>query len=675
MKTSSVTSVLKVCIAALVLLLMPIGQALAADITVDADCSLQNAILSANEEAMVEPRADCEAGDADDGNSQVDDDGNEIPAGLDRIIIDVAGTGAGVITLDGTLTVSSNMVIDGGGLAIDGAGNQIFNVSAGSLTASNLNIRNGWSESNGGAIAVSGAAVTLINSVVSDSGAKALGGGIYALNSNLSLIDSAVISSATGVLEKPEPASEDGDLCHSHDEDSIQAHTEVECHQHEGESAQTESTDEPTEAPAEEATEAPTPEPITWDAFGGGIYFEGEENSLILDRSGLEGNTSHSSGGGLYIASGSASITNSTISGNRADGEGGGLYNAGDSTLSHVTIVDNAALNTGGLLDASLLLLYNSILAGNEGGDCSGTLNATIGNLIRDGSCGHDGLSADPMLLLLGGVPSYYLPQAGSPALDSASPDFCLLTDQRGIDRASDTCDIGAAEYQQGAFEFQIQSALALLNPPAGGALSSSFSEEATPEPAPAATPKPSLCEQLPGHIKVEGFTHTSHCRDVDYSGVGNEMLVDNGAINAVDIYGWVERPLKVCFQRPSGAIVLLDAATSPREILPLQTWTEGDWQCATVGRAGTAVLMPLDFFTSGQIPEPIWDLNGCTVKTTDILNLRSEPNGASAVVANVLNDVELTADKKAPRYYRVNYYDIIGWLSSRYLTTSGNCQ
>ena len=73
--------------AALVMLLMPLGQALAADINVDADCSLQNAILSANEKIMVEPLAACEAGDSDDGSTQVDDDGNEIPAGLDTITI------------------------------------------------------------------------------------------------------------------------------------------------------------------------------------------------------------------------------------------------------------------------------------------------------------------------------------------------------------------------------------------------------------------------------------------------------------------------------------------------------------------------------------------------------------------------------------------------------------
>lgn len=635
MKTPRFMSVLTVCVTALILLLMPIGQALAADITVDADCSLQNAVLSANEEATVEPRADCETGDADDGNSQVDDDGSEIPAGLDTITIDVSGTDEGVIALDAKLTVTSNIVIEGGGLAIDGGGRQIFNVSAGSLTAKDLNIRGGWSDDNGGAIAVSNAAVTLINSVVSDSGAKKLGGGIYAIDSDLTLVDSAVTESATGVLTKPETPVAD---------------------------------DSGTETNAEPTEEAPE-ETITWDTFGGGIYFAGESNSLTIDRSGLSANVAHSSGGGVYIASGSASITNSTISDNRAAVEGGGVYNAGASTLTHVTVVNNYAEMFGGVVDASELQLYNSILSGNAGGDCSGTLNALIGSLIHDGSCGHDGLSEDPMLLLLDGIPPYYVPQQGSPALDSASPDHCLLTDQRGVDRAPDSCDIGAAEHQDGVFAFQIQSALALLNPLADGEAGGGV-----PGSESAATPIPSLCGQLPGHYRVEGYTYSSHCKLADHLGIGNQLLVNNGAIDAIDIFGWVAQPLKMCFLRPSGAIVLLDAANSPRTIVPLRTWTEDGWICATVDRNGTAVLMPIEFFTSGAIPEPIWDLTGCTVTTVDILNLRGEPNGASAIIANVLNDVTLTADKRATHFHRVNYYDVIGWLSSSYLSMSGNC-
>lgn len=674
MKTSSFISIIYLCLASMVLLLMPIGQALAADITVDADCSLQNAILSANEQDMAEPMADCETGDDDDGSTQVDDDGNEIPAGEDTIAIDVAGTVEGVITLDATLAITTNIVIEGGGYAIDGAGNQIFSVTAGSLTANNLNIRNGWTEGNGGAISAANAAVTLNNSVVSGSGAKVLGGGIYALDSDLTLIDSVVSGNATGVLTKPEPPPEAEDLCHQHAGSGAHAHAEEQCHAHEQDNAQS----RPTEEPAAEPTTEPTQDPITWDTSGGGVFFEGLENNLIIDKSGVDTNATPANGGGVYIASGRARITNSTISENSAGADGGGLYNAGDAALTHVTVVHNRAATTGGVVDAAMLLLHNSILAHNEGGDCSGTLNATIGNLIRDLSCRHDGLGEDPFLLLLGGSPSYYLPQEGSRALDSASAEYCLPTDQRGIDRAPDTCDIGAAEHQPGVFNFQIQSALALLNPPdSGGSSSSSSAAQRTasrPEPAPQPTSAPSTCASMPSHISIYGFRNNTACKVLDEGGVANQTILDYGFFYAVDIFGDLSSTVVTCFQHGPGIIILLDAANSPRNIVPLRARLQSGMICADVTRPGSVVLMPEAFWQTGYAPKPIWELSGCTVTTTDILNLRSEPNAASAIVANVLNDVQLTADMKADNYFRVNYYQILGWLSGDYLAKSGNC-
>ncbi|MCY3833939.1 MAG: SH3 domain-containing protein [Chloroflexi bacterium] len=650
MKTSSAISLRQILVA-LLLLSLPIGPTLAADIRVDADCSLENAIASANEGVMAAPRADCETGAADDGNAQVDDDGVEIPAGLDTITIDIAGAVEGVITIGAPLAVTTNIAIDGSGFTVEGAGNQIFNVTDGSLTIYDLTMNGGWTEGSGGAIAVHNAALTLNNSVVSGSGARELGGGIYALDSALTLINSVVSANATGIVNRPEPPQPAADDA-------------------EGETAQAEQS-------AESQASAPA-ETITWVTFGGGIYFEGADSSLIIDRSGLDRNVSPSNGAGLYIASGAVTIRNSTVSSNVARGDGGGIYNAGDSAFTHVTVVNNVAANTGGIVDSAMLLLYNSILADNDGGDCSGTLNATIGNLIRDLSCGHDGLSADPNLLLLGGSPPYYLPQEGSPALDAAAADYCELTDQRGINRAPDACDIGAAEHQEGVFEFQIQSAMALLSGAASDGASSAedlATEEPTPEePTPEPTPLPPTCERLPAHITVSAASGTE-CKVLDAAGVGNEVLINHGFLYAVDIFGYVTGVNKTCFQSEEGIIVLLDAANAPRNIVLPQSRREPDgWICADVDRAGTVVLMPRVFLESGHIPEPVWDLTGCTVTTTEILNLRSEPNTTSEIIANVLSETRLTADRKTTHFFRVNYFDRIGWLSADYLSASDNC-
>jgi len=470
------------------------------------------------------------------------------------------------------------------------------------------------------------------------------------------------------VITKPEPPAEtdDSSADSSGDSNNGDGTAQTDDSDQSDVSAQTDS--------AEGTAEESAAEPITWDTSGGGIYFKGENNSLVIERSGLDANLSHNLGGGLYIASGVATISNTTISGNRAD-EGGGLYNAGDSTLKHVTVVFNSAADTGGIYDSATLQLYNSVVADNEGGDCAGTLNALIGNLIRDRSCGHDGISRDPALLLLGGSPAYYLPQLGSPALDSASSQHCLPTDQRGIIRAPEACDMGAAEYEPGAFTFQIQSALAIVSPPdAGGGGAQDDEPQPTPEPASPPTDVPATCANMPSDIFIFGYQSGTACKVLDASGVGNRVVIDAGFIQAVDMFGDLSSPVTACFGQGAGIIILLDAANSPRNIVPLRARLENGMICADVDRAGTVVLMPESFADTGLAPAPAWELSGCTVTTTAILNLRSEADNASSIVANVLNNVQLTADMKAKNYYRVNYYEIKGWLSADYLSKSGNC-
>lgn len=709
MKNPRLNLMIHVCIV-MALWLLPIGFAQAADITVDADCSLSNAIRSANGEDLVEPRVNCEAGDAADAEAKVDEaTGAALPAGQDTIRLDVSGTDEGAILLDATLSVSSEIVIEGKGYSVNGGGNQIFNVTAGSLTLKDLTMSGGFSLTNGGAIAVSNAKLTLKNSVVSGSGSRGHGGGIYALDSDVTLVDSVVSGNVTDAnTEDFEPVLDEQD-----DTDQTEADAE----------AQTEST--------LEAADLPDVDGVS----GGGIYFVSDSNRLLIESSGIDSNVTPGSGGGLYIEGGSAVINNSTISGNSAGVDGGGVYSSSASSLTHLTIVGNTSPGGGGIVDAFLLQLYNSILSDNEGGDCAGSLNANLGNIIKDASCNHDGLTADPELLLLAGAPAYYLPQEGSPAIDAASPAYCLATDQRGIKRALAACDIGASEYQAGAFSFQIQSAQSGLTPGSGDTASSgqdqagddelgkadvttgeeadvttdegadaTIDEEAdvttdeeadvttdeeadvtTGEEADVATGEeaeleptamPSTCAALPGHITVAGLDNGSEvdCTHLDYSTLGNQMLVNSGAVQAIDISGTIADPLKVCFLHDTGAIILLDAANSPRDIVPLRTTTEAGWQCAGVDRPGSVVLMPLAFFTSGAIPEPIWDLSDCTVTTNDILNLRALPTTASNRLAGVLNDVQLTADQRATFYYRVNYYGIVGWLSKDYLTYSGDC-
>ena len=578
-------------------LLLPFGRAFAADITVGEDCSLYNAILSANGEEQIEPLNSCENGD-----EAVD----ETQTGTDTITLDFSGSDEATITLTSTLSITSAVVIDGAGFEISGDDSyQIFNIDGGSLEISSLTMTAGSSESNGGAIAVSNGSLSMNNSVISNSASVGHGGGIYADNSDVVITNSAITGNTAGLDEA---------------------------------------------------------------VSGAGIFFAGgEENSLVIDKSGLDNNSATDDGAGLYVSGGIATITNTSFAENNATDKGGALYNDGSTTLTHVTIVDNSAEIGGGIFDNSLLHLYNSILSGNTVEDCSGTLNSNVGNLIQDGSCGHDELVSDPLLLKLAGLPVYYLLQDASPAIDSGNSSYCLQEDQRGLERLEGFCDIGASEYLAGSFAFQIQSAVA--NTAASETEDSSASE---PTKVPTATTP--TCQSLPTGVTVTGYVDGTQCQQRDAGGVGNQIIVNYGFKMAIDLWGYVPSSgVRICFQ-DTGAIILLDAATSPRTIVALRTVTDGDKRCADVDREGTAVLMELDFMTSGLVTDLEIPLAECTVTTTDILNLRNEPAG-DTVLAVILNDVSLTSIMHVTSWFQVNYYGIVGWISADYVTTTGACQ
>lgn len=574
-------------------LMLPAITVFAADITVDEDCSLTNAILSASDQDQIEPLNGCQAGDED-------------AAAVDTITIDVTGTDEGTIVLTSTLSITTPISVEGGGFVISGDDSvQVFNVDGSSLSINSLTVTAGSSDSNGGAIAVTDGSLTLTNSVVSASSAVGHGGGIFAIDSDLSLSNSAVSGNSI-------------------DEES--------------------------------------------ETHGGGIYFSTSgANGLTIVKSGLDDNSSPADGGGLYISGGVALITNTSFGNNTAAANGGGIYSESTATLTHVTVANNTADTGGGIHDAEQLHLYNSLLAGNTGGDCSGTLNSNIGNLIQDGSCGHDELTGEPKILELSGLPIYYVPDSGSPAIDAGDDAYCLAEDQRGLTRPEDACDIGASEYSYGAFSFQIS--LAQATEPEEEESTSSSSSEAT-EPS---TPAPPTCESLPAGVTVTGYVSGTQCQERDARAINNQIILDHGFKKIIDIWGYVPPTgVDICFQ-DTGNIVLLDAAAIPRALMGLQNTTDGDRRCAHIDRLGTAVLMPSDFITPGHVENPDVTLTGCTVTTTEIVNQRNAPAG-DTILHVILNDYTFTALARTSDWFQVDNFGTVGWISADYVTTQGNC-
>ena len=166
---------------------------------------------------------------------------------------------------------------------------------------------------------------------------------------------------------------------------------------------------------------------------------------LTIERSEISDNESvgiHSQGPTSRLV-----ISNTTISGNKGHQYGGGISTYGTTILTHVTIVDNVAEKGGGIhrheTMGGLVILRNSIVADNIGGDCTVGLHENTNSIIGDGSCSaptNDTLLFDP-------AADSYQPWRDSPAVAAADPLYCTPVDQLGNPRPTDQpCDIGAVE-------------------------------------------------------------------------------------------------------------------------------------------------------------------------------------------------------------------------------------
>jgi fibronectin-binding autotransporter adhesin len=200
--------------------------------------------------------------------------------------------------------------------------------------------------------------------------------------------------------------------------------------------------------------------------WGGGVWNEG---SLTLARSVLEGNwlLGNSGGGGGIYNSGVLDAYNSVLVGNALSGtqlQGGALLTSSESTSSlvNVTVTGNwmrGKLDSGGgIHSAGQLLLANSIVYANSGGDIQGhftgshNLISAAPGFVRDPSPGSDGdwgtdddEQADVHLTERSAAVD-----AGDPQLAQDPSGAPLILDVHGDARiVGNSVDIGAIEFQE----------------------------------------------------------------------------------------------------------------------------------------------------------------------------------------------------------------------------------
>jgi hypothetical protein len=208
---------------------------------------------------------------------------------------------------------------------------------------------------------------------------------------------------------------------------------------------------------------------------GGGLHNTG---SIRITQTTFVGNSA--TGGGGSIKEGVSFPVNFGAGGN---GSGGAIYNTGTLSVTNVTVAHNRAepgpgayfafLNMtgpggsafgGGILNASVAVLADTIIAFSVGPNCGGSVGDGGHNISSDSSCsftaGGSRNDTDPLL----GPPADNGGQTltmsllpGSPAINAGSEDNCGGTDQRGVPRpAHGRCDIGAYELVLNEFRFTL---------------------------------------------------------------------------------------------------------------------------------------------------------------------------------------------------------------------------
>jgi len=318
---------------------------------------------------------------------------------------DTVSIAAGTYTETGHINVPNDLQFVGAGVdqsILDGGGtHRVVYIGSATVSFTDLTIQNGnISDGSGAGGILNGGDLTLTRVKVTNNTAASVGGGIITFG-NLTITDSTISNNhATGIGEFN-------------------------------------------------------------SGYGAGIFISGASPIVTINNTTISGNTAAGSGGGIHNQGElTLNLTNVTLSDNAADrGSGMTNTNSNTTTILNCTIANNHLLtggHSGGILNFATLNIKNTIVAGNDGNQCSngGTWTSQGYNISSDTSCTFtqtgDQENTDPRLAALADYGGYTLTHAllsGSPAIDTGTDTGCPATDQRGVSRPQGThCDIGAFE-------------------------------------------------------------------------------------------------------------------------------------------------------------------------------------------------------------------------------------
>ena len=136
--------------------------------------------------------------------------------------------------------------------------------------------------------------------------------------------------------------------------------------------------------------------------------------------------------------------------------------------------------------------------------------------------------------------------------------------------------------------------------PPAPSEPRTSKKKKDPPRPTPTATPRPAYAASYTALQTETGMTFEAaygldsgiHFRQLDGAGIGIQSIIDAGPLAALDVYGYVEQGVEVCFPQ-IGRVIFLDARTMPRAITTLPATVKNGMTCVYLNSPGSLVLLP----------------------------------------------------------------------------------
>lgn len=208
-------------------------------------------------------------------------------------------------------------------------------------------------------------------------------------------------------------------------------------------------------------------------------------------------------------------------------------------------------------------------------------------------------------------------------------------------------------------------------------------------DPPPPPPPNPATCATI-ANVAVTaayGLGSGVQCQRVGATAIANQYGIHAGYLDAVDIWGYAEQGVQVCFPR-LGQAVFMDATTVPRSRAAVSAHTEGHWTCVFVNRPGTIILLAgpppppkVVVVEPAPAPEPTPApvvsgpvVDGCPARTTGHINFRAEPSLDAERIGIVRRGTTVGVVRRIWGWYEINHQGRRGWIGGRYVDNFSNC-